>query len=32
MFIIPSIANLSHPIQIRLEEDFYLTSTVQINS
>ena len=30
MSIIPGIANLSYPIQIRLEEDFYLTSAIQI--
>ena len=26
MSIIPGLSNISHPIQIRLEEDFYLSS------
>ena len=30
MTIIPGISNISHPIQIRLEEDFYLSSSIQI--
>ena len=30
MSIIPGIANLTHPIQIRREEDFYLSSTLDI--
>lgn len=28
--IIPGVFNISHPIQIRLEEEFYLSSSIQI--
>ena len=31
MTIVPGLSNLSHPMQIRLEEDLYLSSTVEIS-
>ena len=31
MSIIPGISNISHPIQIRREEDFYLSSSIRIS-
>ena len=30
MSIVPGLSNLSHPIQIRLEEDLYLSSTLEV--